>query len=87
MFVLFIVAGVMESSAPNGMDENSPQVMFLGLGILAVGAMLVFALILGVAGLFQHDRNKVFAIIGTAISGVVVLGTAGLIVIGLLIGS
>ncbi|HLS83500.1 MAG TPA: hypothetical protein VK016_02450 [Arenimonas sp.] len=82
IFVAIIIAGVMETSTPGGLDENSPEAMLLGLVLIALLFADVVALGLGVAGLFQRERRKVFAILGTIFAGTAVLGTIALIVIG-----
>src|SRR5690606_21142498 len=82
IFVAIIIAGVMETSTPGGLDENSPEAMLLGLVLIALLFADVAALGLGVAGLFQRERRKVFAILGTIFAGTAVLGTIALIVIG-----
>ncbi len=86
MLVLFVVAGVMETSTPGGVDENSPEAMLLGLLIIGCLLGLLVALALGIAGLFQRERKKVFAILGIIFSGFAVFGTIVLMLIGLAAG-
>jgi len=83
LFVLVIVAGVMETSTPGGIDETGFAAAILGLLILAAGMLEVVALVLGLAGLFQRDRKKLFAIFGTIISSLTLLAIAGLMIIGI----
>src|SRR5262245_44136443 len=79
---LIIVAGVLEASTPGGIDENSPPTMMVGLGILALVMADLLAIALGITGLVQAQRRKVFAVLGTIFSGLTILGTVVLIVVG-----
>jgi hypothetical protein len=80
---LVLVAGMIEVSTPGGIDEDSPATMLLGLAILACLAIAMLGIGLGVAGLLQR-RSKLFAALGVAIGLLVVLGVAGLMVVGLM---
>ena len=83
IFMLVVIAGVMEASAPGGMDEDSPAAVMIGLFIFALlGASLV-ALCLGIAGVLQADRNRVFAILGTLFSVGSFLFTIFIMILGL----
>jgi hypothetical protein len=85
-FVMIVVAAIIESASEGGMDEDSVGAIVLGLIVIG-GCFLAFVgLILGVAGLFQKDRKKVFPVLGTAFNAMILLAVAGLIIIGLLIG-
>lgn len=83
MFGLFVVAGVMEASTPGGLDEESPQAVAVGLGIIGTGFGNLVGLILGIAGLCQSGRMKVFAAIGVLLNGFILAGTAATIALGL----
>jgi hypothetical protein len=68
LFVMFVIAGVMESSSPDGLDEESAGAMILGLLlILGIGFEFV-ALGLGLGSLFQPNRKKLLGILGLVIS-------------------
>ncbi len=82
MFLLFVIAGVLETSTPGGMDENSVEAMLVGLFLIAFLLMDLVALGLGVGGLFQRDRRKVFAVLGVVFS----VGTVAITLLFLLIG-
>ncbi len=87
MFVLFALAGAMETSKPGGMNERSTQAVVLGLLVISVLFVNLVAVGLGVAGLFQKERKKVFAILGTIFSGITVILTVALLIIGLTVKS
>jgi hypothetical protein len=80
---IVVVAGIIEVSTPGGIDEDSPATMLLGLAILAGLGIALCGVGLGIAGLLQR-RNKLFAALGVVIGLLVVLGVAGLIVVGLM---
>jgi hypothetical protein len=84
LFLLIVVAGYAEMTTPGGLDESAPATVLLGLALLGAGLMEVVALALGIAGVLQRDRRKVFAILGMVFSAGTLLGTAGLMVLGTL---
>jgi hypothetical protein len=82
MFVLIVIAGVMEASTPGGIDENSASAVIVGLFIFALIAVDVVALGLGIAGLTQKDRKQIFTVLGLVFSAATIVGTISLSVIG-----
>jgi len=86
MFLLIVVAGALEASTPGGMDEESAAAMLVGLFLILFMLTSVVALALGIAGLFQRDRKRVFPILGTVFSSFTVLGTILLVMVGLAMG-
>src|SRR5580704_6402598 len=82
VFVLFIIAGILETSSENGIDENSPTAMLLGSAIVGGLMIDVLGMGLGIGGLCQPKRNKLFAGLGLGFGAVVFFGAAGLMVIG-----
>ena len=86
MFVLFVIAGIMETTTPGGIDEKSPLSAFLG--ILLIGGFFAdfVALCLGIAGLCESRRKKVFATLGTICAAAVLVLSLLLMLIGSLMG-
>jgi hypothetical protein len=82
MFVVFLVAGVMEVSQPGGLNEKSPVAVIIGLFMLGLIVVDLIGLGLGISGFLQKQRKIVFAVLGTVISAITILGTIALIVIG-----
>lgn len=82
VFILIVLAGIMEASTPGGVDEESVQAIVLGLFIIASIFIAFIAFILGIAGLMQKDCKKTFAVLGMIFSASIMLGTIGLIIIG-----
>ena len=85
-FGMVVLAGVMESRTPGGIDEESPEAMAVGLGIILSGLLAVLGGVLGIVGCSLPNRNKVFAILGTIFNALVVLGLVGLMILGLAAG-
>lgn len=81
-FAAIIIAGFMSSRHPDGMDEKAASTIILGLAIIGFMLLDLLALALGIAGLFQKDTKKVFAVLGIIFSLLTLLGTIGLIIIG-----
>jgi hypothetical protein len=78
--LLFIVAGILA--------QRSPGKPYPGQSIVGVIAMLLFAgdmvaAGLGISGMCQSRVKKVFAILGTVFSILTIIGSVGLIVVGL----
>lgn len=86
IFGAVVIAGVMESSTPGGMDEESAAAIIVGLALIAMLFLELAALGLGIAGLCRRDTKKVFAILGTTFSAVAIGGTALLMLIGVMAG-
>jgi hypothetical protein len=85
-FVGLMTIGFIQEQGGNA-AEPSPLMIVLSLGVCLGGPLFhVVGLILGIVGIFQHDRSKVFSIMGTVINGLVVVGGLAFIVVVVLIG-
>jgi hypothetical protein len=82
LFFSFAVAGFLQVSRPGGLDEKSGLAMLVGLFIIAVCMVHLVGLGLGIAGVFQAGRRKVFSVLGLVLNAGAILGTIGLIVVG-----
>lgn len=82
VFVLLLVAGVMEATTPGGIDEASAGAVIVGLCIIALLGIDLVAIGLGIAALVQVGRKKVFSILGLVFACVTIAGTLLLMVIG-----
>ena len=71
---------------PQSVDLSNPTLIalqVLGLGFIA-GVLLSFVgLGLGVAGMVQRRRKRLFAVIGAVLNGLVVLGVIALVVLSI----
>ena len=86
IFLSILVAVFLESSTPGGVDEESRAAILVGTSIVVFLAGSLVALLLGIAGLFQRDRIRFFAVVGILISAITILGTAGLLLAGMAVG-
>jgi len=86
MLGLIVMAGVMETSSPGGMDEDSASAVLLGLSMIGIAFGLVLSAILGIVSLFQTTRKKLFGILGLSISVVIEALFLSILVIGLMMG-
>lgn len=82
IFVLFIIAGVIELSTPGGIDEDSAQAIVIGLAIIFCVLGELVAVGLGIAAVCQDNRNKVFGILGLVFSSSIALATVLMIALG-----
>ena len=85
VFILMITAGIIDSSLPGGMDEESALAITLGLFLCAFMGLDLLAIGLGIAGIFQKSRQRVLAIIGTIIAVATEIILFSLMIIGFLI--
>ena len=80
--VLVVIAVAMEANTPGVFDQESPEAAVLGLLVL-LGLVLALAGVgLGVGGLLQPRRKRVFAVLGLVFNGLIVLLLAVLFVLG-----
>ncbi len=84
LFILVIIAGIIESSSPGGMDEESIEAVIIGLFLFGFVGLDLVAIGLGIGGIFQKSRERILAIIGTVIAVATEIITISLVTIGLL---
>jgi hypothetical protein len=84
IFLVFAIAGIMETTTPGGMNEKSASAIIVGFCIIGLLFVNLVALGLGLAGLMKKGKKKLFAILGTIFSSMITLGTIILIVIGIM---
>ncbi|MCG9720890.1 hypothetical protein [Shewanella sp. Isolate7] len=82
IFALVTIAGVLEATTPGGIDETSPEAIIVGMLIFAFIGLALVGLGLGIGGLNQKQRKKIFAILGTIFSSVTIMATLALITYG-----
>ncbi len=83
---LLVVAGVLETITPGGLGEDSVSAMIIGLSLFAVLGLAFTALVLGICGLCQKERKRVFATLGTIFSGLTIFGLGAIVVLGIVAG-
>lgn len=85
IFLIMVIAGVM-SASPGGMNEQSAGAITIGLFLFGFLFVSLVALVLGIFGLCQKDRKKIFAILGTTFSSVTIVGVIFIMALGLAMG-
>ena len=65
------------------MDDESTAVIMVGFAVIGMLIANVVAFGLGVGGVFQKGRKKMFAVLGLTFSMLTFVGTIGLILVGL----
>ena len=81
-FTVIVFAGVVEAGTPGGMDEESVVAVLIGLCIFAGMFANLAGIGLGVAGLFQRGRKKVFPALGLSFNAAAILGIVFLMILG-----
>jgi hypothetical protein len=82
---VLILAGVLAVRAGGELDEESPEAMLVGGAMLLGLVVALVGAILGVVGLCQQHRKKIFAVLGLCFNLLVLLGAAGLVVVGIML--
>ena len=76
MFLIIIGAfgyvAYQEVNTPGGIKEESAEAIVVGLAVIGCCALLMIGLILGVVGIFQKYRRKLFPILGTCLNGITI---------------
>ena len=85
-FSVILVAGFVEASNPEGINEESPIAIIVGLCVFGVIGLNILGIGLGVAGLCQSNRSRVFAILGLVFNGLVIMGIIGIMALGVAMG-
>lgn len=81
LIALFLLSVILAPSV-EGFDENSKEAMILGLLLFACLFVLLLGIGLGIGGLFQKNRKRLFAILGLFVSALVLLGSVSLVMVG-----
>ncbi len=84
--VVVVAAGILEAKTPEGMGENSPAAMLAGLAFCGGLLLDVLGIGLGIAGLCQRHRMKLFAVLGVVLGSIVLLCDLFLMLVGALMG-
>jgi len=86
MLAFIVAAAVIESSSPNGMDEDSAQAVMLGLGMIGTALVMLLSAGLGIASICQSTKKRLFGILGLCMSVGVVAIFLLLLIVGLMMG-
>ena len=86
IFVCAMVFIVFHMAQMGGVvNEQAPEAVLSGLSMCGGLVLNIVGVVLGIAGLFQPNRKRLFAIMGLAFNGVIVLGVVALMLIGFLL--
>src|SRR5262245_48917024 len=80
--VVFVAAGLLEMSRPGSFDDDSPEVMLVGLALLADMTFALVGLVLGIVGAATGNCNKLSAGLGIGLNGLLPFALILLMVIG-----
>lgn len=80
------VAGIVEATTTRGMSKESWVVAVIGLFLILGLGMSLLGIELGIAGLIQRDRKRVFPILGLVFNSVATIALVAIIVIGVTFG-
>lgn len=83
IFILMLFAGFIAASSPGGMDQSSTAAVIVGLFLIAFLFLSLVALGLGIVGLFQKKRKKIFSVLGTIFSAVTIICAVSVMIIGI----
>jgi|JI9StandDraft_1071089.scaffolds.fasta_scaffold00278_6 hypothetical protein len=86
LFGLLVLAGILSLASDGEIDENSPVALILGLVLIGSIIPSLIGIVCGVVGLFETNKNRVFAILGIALSSLGILALIGLMVLGAMMG-
>lgn len=82
--LVFAYAGMKEVSTPGGIPEDSVLSMSIGLVMMLMWLLLFVGTVLGLVGLFEKNRRKVFPALGVAFNLGMLAVSVLLIVVGLM---
>jgi len=77
-----IVVGYFEISTPGGLKDDSLIDRILEIAVLITLVFIFAGVVLGIVGLFQRKRKKLFSVVGLILNGLIILIIAALIIIG-----
>ncbi len=82
LIVLVMVAGILETMDPGAFNPESAAAMILGFLLIGTAFLELVPIGLGIAGIVQKQRKKIFAFFGIAISIASIAGLGILFIIG-----
>jgi hypothetical protein len=83
-FSMVLAAAVGFDDIEAAIEAEEPEAMLAALLFLGGGLITLIGLTLGIAGMLQRDRNKLFAILGLCLNGLLFLCGLGMTLVGML---
>lgn len=74
-------AGIADYEELERKITDMPELAFMSLAILGTLFGNLIGLVLGIIGLVQKERKRVFAVLGTVLNGIVIIGLALIVLI------
>ncbi len=81
--ITIIIAGILETASPTGIRADSLTAMLIGIAMFMGMGLSCFGLGLAVGGWVDKSRKRIFATVGFIANCVDIMGTLGLILLGL----
>jgi hypothetical protein len=83
--VTLVIAGVMSAKDPTMFDnDQAPATMALGAAVILGACLSLVGVGLGIGGLVDKNRKKVFPTIGVVFNALIILAVVGLMILGAL---
>jgi len=82
IFLTFVFAGVV-TAREGDLNENDPRAMAAGCALFTGGALALIGVVLGIVGVMQQRRIKLFAGLGLGFNACIVLGVATITILGM----
>ena len=83
-FAMVLVADVGPDEIEAAIEAEEPEAVLAMLLFVGAGLVSLIGLVLAIAGLLQQDRNKLFAILGLCLNGLLFLCGLAMMVAGML---
>jgi hypothetical protein len=84
-FLFIVVAGIVETTNSGGIEAKPTIAIVVGMSILLGVGLSLVGIGLGIAGLIQKNRKKVFTILGLVFNIAVIIMVLGIVVIGIIV--
>ena len=83
--MLFVIgwAGYLEVSTPGGIDEDDPLTAMIGFAILGGLGIALIGVVLGIVACAQRTKGRLLGILGLVFNAMILLGTCGLLFVGI----
>lgn len=82
MFLVFVIAGMMQLRMSGGLSEHKGAVMMVGVVVIGLFLTNLVGTGLAIGGLCQKERRKIFPILGLVFNSVIVFGVLVLMIVG-----
>jgi hypothetical protein len=83
-FAMVLIADVGPDEIEAAIEAEEPEAVLAMLLFVGAGLVSLIGLVLAIAGLLQQDRNKLFAILGLCLNGLLFLCGLAMMVAGML---